>query len=102
MYQLPFTNGSFDTITIDDVLNEAEDPAAAVAEANRILRVTGCLLLIENIPPAADNADLDSAGPRRWLEDAGLACSTTVFLPENNPLIVLCLGQKTDTAERAA
>ena len=102
MYQLPFTNGSFDTITIDDVLNEAEDPAAAVAEAARILRGTGCLLLIENIPTAGGDADLKSAGPRRWLEEAGLACSTIVLLPRKSPLIVLCLGQKKDIAERAA
>ena len=102
MYQMPFTNGSFDTITIDDVLNEAEDPAAAVAEAARILRATGCLLLIEKISPAGSDANLDNTGPRRWLRDAGLACSTTVLLPEKNPLIVLCLGRKKDTAERAA
>ena len=102
MYQMPFTNCSFDTITIDDVLNEAEDPAAAVAEAVRILRATGCLLLIEKIPSADGVGDPEYTGPRRWLRDAGLTCSATVLVPEKNPVIVLCLGQKKDAAERAA
>ncbi len=102
MYQMPFTNCSFDTITIDDVLNEAEDPAAAVAEAVRILRATGCLLLIEKIPSADGVGDPEYTGPRRWLRDAGLTCSATVLVPEKNPVIVLCLGQKKDAAKRAA
>lgn len=102
MYQMPFTNCSFDTITIDDVLNEAEDPAAAVAEAARILRATGCLLLIEKIPSADGVGDLENTGPGRWLRDAGLACSATVLVPEKRPAIVLCLGQKKDAAEKAA
>ncbi len=102
MYQMPFTNCSFDTITIDDVLNEAEDPAAAVAEATRILRATGCLLLIEKMPSANGVGDLENTGPGRWLRDAGLACSATVLVPEKRPAIVLCLGQKKDAAKRAA
>ena len=102
MYQMPFTNCSFDTITIDDVLNEAEDPAAAVAEAVRILRTTGCLLLIEKIPSADGVGDPEYLGPRRWLRDAGLTCSATVLVPEKSPVIVLCLGQKKDAAKRAA
>ncbi len=102
MYQLPFTNASFDTITIDDVLNEAEDPAAAVAEAARILRATGRLLLIEKIPSANGDGDPESTGPERWLGDAGLGCSASVLVPEKHPAVVLCLGQKKDAAERAA
>ena len=102
MYQMPFTNGSFDTITIDDVLNEADDPAAAVAEAARILRATGCLLLIEKISSANGVTDLQHTGPGSWLREAGLACNATVLVPEKRPAIVLCLGQKKGTAERAA
>lgn len=102
MYQMPFTNASFDTITIDDVLNEAEDPAAAVAEAARILRATGCLLLIEKIPSATGVGDPENTGPERWLRDAGLGCSATALVPEKHPAVVLCLGQKKDAAERAA
>lgn len=102
MYEMPFTNGSFDTITIDDVLNETESPAAAVAEAARILRSSGCLLLIEKIPSTNGVTDLENIGPRRWLRDAGLACSATVLVPEKHPAIVLCLGKKKSVAEKAA
>ena len=102
MYQMPFTNASFDTITIDDVLDEAEDPASAVAEAARILRATGRLLLIEKIPSVNGVGDPENTGPGRWLRDAGLSCSATVLVPEKHPAVVLCLGQKKDAAERAA
>ncbi len=102
MYEMPFTNGSFDTITIDDVLNETASPAAAVAEAARILRPAGCLLLIEKIPSTNGVTDLENIGPRRWLRDAGLACSATVLVPEKHPAIVLCLGRKKGAAEKAA
>ncbi len=102
MYEMPFTNGSFDTITIDDVLNETASPAAAVAEAARILRPAGCLLLIEKIPSTNGVTDLENIGPRRWLRDAGLACSAIVLVPEKHPAIVLCLGRKKGAAEKAA
>ncbi len=102
MYEMPFTNGSFDTITIDDVLNETASPAAAVAEAARILRPAGCLLLIEKIPSTNGVTDLENIGPSHCLRDAGLACSATVLVPEKHPAIVLCLGRKKGAAEKAA
>ena len=102
MYKLPFTNASFDTVTIDHVLDDADEPAVAVAEAARILRPTGCLLLIEKHAPDSAASDSETTGPNCWLRNAGLACSTTVLVPEKRPAIVLCLGQKKDAAERAA
>lgn len=47
MYQLPFTAGSFDTVTLDQVLSQAEDPGRVIAEAARILRPNGHLLVVE-------------------------------------------------------
>jgi len=47
MYALTFEAASFDTVTLDRVLAAAEDPVAALAEARRVLRQGGRLLLIE-------------------------------------------------------
>jgi len=102
MYKMPFTNGSFDTITIDDVLNEAENPVAAVAEAARILRPNGRLLLIEKIAPAGCADNPKNAGPGGWLGGAGLTCSSTELVPKKHPSIILCLGHKKQAAGQAA
>ena len=37
MYALPFADGEFDTVILDDVLNDADKPAAVIAEARRLL-----------------------------------------------------------------
>jgi ArsR family transcriptional regulator len=47
MYQLPWPDGSFDLATAHMVLHFADDPAAAVAEAARVLRPEGRLLIID-------------------------------------------------------
>jgi SAM-dependent methyltransferase len=47
MYQLRFADGSFDTVTIDQVLYRAEQPAEVLREAARVLRPGGRLLLVE-------------------------------------------------------
>ena len=46
MYALPFTDGEFDTVILDDVLNDADKPAAVIAEARRVLKPGGRLLLL--------------------------------------------------------
>ena len=46
MYALPFDDGAFDTAILDDVLFDAERPVAAIAEATRILRPGGRLLVL--------------------------------------------------------
>jgi SAM-dependent methyltransferase len=47
MYQLRFADGSFDTVTIDQVLYQAEQPVEVLREAARVLRPGGRLLLVE-------------------------------------------------------
>ncbi len=41
MYRLPLADGGFDTVVLQMVLHYAEDPAAALAEAARVLRPGG-------------------------------------------------------------
>ena len=46
MYELPFDDGEFDTVVLDDVLGDAENPVAALEEAARLLSPGGRLVVI--------------------------------------------------------
>jgi SAM-dependent methyltransferase len=76
MYQLRFADGSFDTVTIDQVLYRAEQPAEVLREAARVLRPGGRLLLVEFLTGESGAGDLEipitHAGLDRWCRDAGL------------------------------
>jgi len=56
MYQLRFADGSFDTVTIDQVLFQAEQPADVLREAARVLRPGGRLLLVEFLTGESEGA----------------------------------------------
>jgi ArsR family transcriptional regulator len=47
IYALPFPAGSMDVVTIHQVLHFLDDPAAAIAEAARMVRVGGQLLIVD-------------------------------------------------------
>lgn len=46
MYALPFGDESFDTVILDDVVRTAAQPEAALAEASRLLKPAGRLLVV--------------------------------------------------------
>jgi len=50
MYHLPFSGPSFDLVAIHQVLHYADDPAAVVAEAARVLRPGGRLVVVDFAP----------------------------------------------------
>jgi ubiquinone/menaquinone biosynthesis C-methylase UbiE len=64
MYRLPFADGSFDTAVLQMVLHFAEDPAGVVAEATRVLRPGGRLIVIDLVPHGRD--DLIARRAHRW------------------------------------
>jgi SAM-dependent methyltransferase len=64
MYRLPLADASFDTAVLQMVLHYAEDPAGAVAEAARVLRPAGRLVVIDLAPHEHD--DLMSKRAHRW------------------------------------
>jgi 2-polyprenyl-6-hydroxyphenyl methylase / 3-demethylubiquinone-9 3-methyltransferase len=43
--RLPFKDGSFDVVVAGEILEHVEDPAAVIAEACRVLRVGGTLVI---------------------------------------------------------
>src|SRR3954469_2119644 len=81
MYQLPLPDASFDAAVIHQVLHYADRPAACIAEAARVLRPGGGLIIVDFAPHALEFlrdehahrrlgfADDDIAG---WCRAAGL------------------------------
>jgi SAM-dependent methyltransferase len=96
MYQLRFADGSFDTVTIDQVLYQADQPAEVLREAARVLRPGGRLLLVEFLTGAEQGATappgeapLTSERLADWCKDAGLRTEAAESLPARPwPLII--------------
>jgi ArsR family transcriptional regulator len=73
MYRLPMADASFDHVVLQMVLHYAEDPAAALAEAVRVLRPGGTLVVVDLGPH--DNAACMTRLAHRWpgFSDARMA-----------------------------
>jgi ArsR family transcriptional regulator len=96
MYQLPVQSGSFDAVTLHQVLHFAETPSEVLAEAARTLRPGGRLIVVD-----FQAHDLDylrdehshrwlgfrDADVQNWFKEAGLIPSQYVELP-GDPLTV--------------
>ena len=88
MYRLPLTDGAFDAAVLQMVLHYAEDPAAAVAEAARVLRPGGRLIVVDLLRHDADMDRLAHRWPgfddheiARLMIAAGLQPGATVTVP---------------------
>jgi len=95
MYRLPLPDCCFDVVAMQMVLHYAEDPAAALAEAARVLAPDG-LLVVADLA-AHDRAELlsryahrwpgfDDAALNGWLGEAGCAPVARYELPGALPL----------------
>lgn len=96
IYRLPFADGSFDAITIHQVLHFLDQPATALAEAARVLRPGGHLLLVDFAPHQLEELRAEHNHRRlgfadkdveAWLQAAHLQQLRTEVLP-GNPLTV--------------
>jgi ArsR family transcriptional regulator len=81
MYQLPLPADSFDAVVIHQVLHYAEGPATVLAEAGRVLRPGGTLVVVDFDRHGREDLraehrhrrlGIESAEMARWLERAGL------------------------------
>jgi ubiquinone/menaquinone biosynthesis C-methylase UbiE len=97
MYQLALPDGSFDAVVIHQVLHYADRPAAAIAEAARVLRPRGILVLVDFAPHALEFLRDEHAHRRlgfgdaeiaQWCRAAGLDPAPPRALP-GDPLTVL-------------
>lgn len=100
MYALPFHDASFDTIVVDDVLGDAERPLDVLAEATRLLRSGGRILLLASTD-AAGAADLARriAG---WCAASGLRLGVPAAIPVRRPDWLLAVATHHDAATEAA
>lgn len=90
LFELPYADDSFELITVHQVLHYLEDPSAAVAEAARVLKPGGRLVIADFAPHALEFlreahqhrrlgfADKEVA---QWLKAAGLSLAGTRALP---------------------
>ena len=97
MYQLPLGDASFDAVVIHQVLHYADRPAAAIAEAARVLRPNGVLIVVDFAPHALEYLRDEHAHRRlgfadpdvdEWCRAAGLDPDPARRLP-GDPLTVV-------------
>jgi len=90
MYRLPWAEPQFDVITIHHVLHYAEDPAATIAEAARLLKLGGRLLIVDFAPHNLERLRSEHAHRRlgfadgeivKWCRAAGLRAQRVQHLP---------------------
>jgi ubiquinone/menaquinone biosynthesis C-methylase UbiE/DNA-binding transcriptional ArsR family regulator len=90
LFELPAADGSFDLITIHQVLHFLQDPGRAVAEAARVLKPGGSLLIadfaphqIESLRDAHQHRRLgfDAREVQSWLDIAKLQLQAVRHLP---------------------
>ncbi|HUB43723.1 MAG TPA: metalloregulator ArsR/SmtB family transcription factor [Acetobacteraceae bacterium] len=90
MYRLPLTDASFDIAVMQMVLHYAEDPAGVLAEAARVLRPDGRLIVIDLAHHSRD--DIATRLAHRWpgfddlamadlLAESGLESGTPLTVP---------------------
>jgi ubiquinone/menaquinone biosynthesis C-methylase UbiE len=89
IHHLPFDRDSFDVVTIHQVLHYLGDPERAIAEAARVLRPAGRLLVVDFAPHALEFLRERHAHRRlgfsrqamgQWLEAPGLTLDAAVDL----------------------
>jgi ArsR family transcriptional regulator len=73
MYQLAVPDASFDAVVIHQVLHYADRPAAAIAEAARVLRLNGILVLVDFAPHTLEFLREEHAHRRLGFADAEVA-----------------------------
>jgi ArsR family transcriptional regulator len=96
MYQLPLPDAAFDAAVIHQVLHYADRPAAAIAEAARVLRPGGVLVVVDFAPHSLEFLREEQAHRRlgfsdaeveEWCRDVGLSSAPPRYLP-GDPLTV--------------
>jgi len=73
MYALPLADGSADSVIIHQVLHYAHSPAAAIAEAARVLAPGGTLLIVDFAAHAREELRVTDAHIRLGFEDEVMA-----------------------------
>jgi len=101
MYALPLASGSADTVIVHQVLHYAQNPAAAVAEAARLLAPGGRLLIVDFAPHEREELRATDAHVRlgfadeailRHFDEAGLQGRVVEHLGGGELTVTIWLG----------
>jgi ArsR family transcriptional regulator len=103
MYALPLAAGSADTVILHQVLHYAQQPAAAVAEAARLLSAGGRLLIVDFAPHEREELRIRDAHLRlgfaddivlKYLDSAGLRGRVVEHLEGGELTVTLWEGER--------
>jgi ArsR family transcriptional regulator len=103
MYSLPLPAGSADTVIIHQVLHFAQQPAAAVAEAARLLAPGGRLLVVDFAAHEREELRIRDAHARlgfadesmlKYLGDAGLEGRVVEHLEGGELTVTIWAGER--------
>jgi ArsR family transcriptional regulator len=106
MYALPMQAGAADTVILHQVLHYAQNPAAAVAEAGRLLAPGGRLLIADFAPHQREELRSRDAHVRlgfaddlvlRYLEQAGLEGHVVEHLEGGELTVTIWAGDRPET-----
>jgi SAM-dependent methyltransferase len=100
MYRLPFADGEFDTIILDDILADASYPVRALGEAKRVLHPGGRMVVLQALGNRTVMELQKSLA--EWNRAAGLRLAPARFAPEKAPGWLLCVATRTDAHVAAA
>jgi ArsR family transcriptional regulator len=109
MYHLPFPPRSFDLVVFHQVLHYADDPASAVAEAARVLRPGGRVLVVDFAPHDLEFLREEHAHRRlgfsdrevaSWFRAVGLASADPRVVPGQPLDVVVWLASRTPALVR--
>jgi ubiquinone/menaquinone biosynthesis C-methylase UbiE len=110
MYQLPLPDACFDAIVVHQVLHYAERPADAIAEAARVLRPEGVLIVVDFAPHALEFLREEQAHRRLgfadgevadWCRAAGLDPAPARHLPGDPLTVAIWTAYRRDPAAQA-
>ena len=103
MYALPLASGSADTVILHQVLHYAQQPAAAVEEAARLLGTGGRLLIVDFAPHEREELRSRDAHARlgfaddlmvKYLEGAGLVGRVVEHLKGGELTVTIWIGER--------
>lgn len=100
MYELPFADREFDTVILDDVLVDADEPILALCEARRLLKPGGRLLLLAAV--ADGNARPLESSFAGWCQATGLRLAPPRQIPRLEPNWLLAVATLADADSAAA
>jgi ArsR family transcriptional regulator len=105
MYAIPLPSQSADTVIIHQVLHYAQQPAAAIAEAARLLAPGGRLLIIDFAPHEREELRSRDAHVRlgftddsvlKWMDAAGVPGRVVEHLGGGELTVTIWSGERSD------